>query len=68
MNQCDGCLRGLPLDTNGMHRTLVTGYTVMGCTKERYVMCTCGHSSSDHNDAHQCSWCACKSYEPKEPS
>lgn len=33
-NQCDGCLRRLPL-RDGFHRDK-RGWVVMGCTKEKY--------------------------------
>ena len=34
-NQCDGCLRGLPVDDQGIHRD--EGHSVMVCQKPRYV-------------------------------
>ncbi len=39
MNQCDGCMAGIPVDENGNHRMgRPGGYPdLMGCTKDRYM-------------------------------
>ena len=36
MNQCDGCIRGLPLNDAGHHADK-NGHPVMACTKDRYA-------------------------------
>jgi len=37
-NQCDGCMRGAPLLTNGLHTDIVTGQVFMACTKSNYIV------------------------------
>lgn len=41
MNQCDGCMSGLLLDDDGMHRA-ASGHPVMLCQAHKYASDTDG--------------------------